>query len=572
MYQHSKSSDAHSLLLKNKKALNCEYVLAKNDLVKDLPGPLQTKYMTRMSVLFSFEESPRDELFEEIKQTALDNRRITHDDITDNKLTDLDIVRLALDYQEQGKEAIIVTDDEGVHKLVKDLGKEEELEVLYTHLYFLKVMPYLSEKETKKVAENNVKESYYYLNNYLEKSDRVLPYEKVINTSINLLSKDYLKDDTKENALLQEKIEEYLESGKEDPKLKTIKPLLEIVRKRKVDPDYSTEKACLDLMTTLRKITRKEEELKQFIVDLVHRELASYHLELADFNHKELNLVGALSHIKSASQSVAFLRAAEETFEKTMDELLFIEALLLLELGANDNALLYLEQLLEGNEKKQTGKSDFRLAAEALIVIFEKKKGLIKEQSVDLLLSLVKEALIIPNTYLAKMILTKMLEDEKLNIVHKKKAAKEIIHLVNLRLVSNEESVVKQAVEILGKEVIDRTANEPDSYNLQKIQEDFTSKLAEPYRGSWEISEIREVGEKIWVYSWNERLKSYWVLDLPKASFKELEKAKTITFLSGKIDHYNQPANNELVKYRRRIVFDEKPFFVIDEKRALPLW
>ncbi|MHA1188714.1 MAG: hypothetical protein ACTSSK_18020 [Candidatus Heimdallarchaeota archaeon] len=77
--------------------------------------PLQTKYIARINVLFNFQESPRDERFNEIQTVALENRYITHDDVRDGKLTDLDIVRLAIDYREKGEEVVIITDDEGVH-------------------------------------------------------------------------------------------------------------------------------------------------------------------------------------------------------------------------------------------------------------------------------------------------------------------------------------------------------------------------------------------------------------------------------------------------------------------------
>ncbi|HUU86802.1 MAG TPA: hypothetical protein VMX17_03520, partial [Candidatus Glassbacteria bacterium] len=71
IYQHSDKSDAHILLMKYRNELNQKFLLAKNDLHKDLPGPLQQKYGVRMSTLFSMEESPRDELFDQIKQTAI---------------------------------------------------------------------------------------------------------------------------------------------------------------------------------------------------------------------------------------------------------------------------------------------------------------------------------------------------------------------------------------------------------------------------------------------------------------------------------------------------------------------
>jgi hypothetical protein len=566
---HSRKSDAHSLLLKNKKSLGAEFVLAKNDLAKDLPSPLQTKYFSQISVLFSFQESPRDDLFEEIKQTALEKQRISRDDINADKLTDLDVVRLALEYRLQGTEVILITDDEGIHDLVADLGKENELETLYTHLFFLKMMPYLPEKRTKKAVENNIQDSYYYLKNYLAKSERILPYEKVINTTINVLSRDFSKDHSKKDVLLQEKIDNFLLSGQTDSRLTSFRPLLDVLRKKRNDPDYPTNKACLDLLNTVRLLSRKE-ELNRLVVDLAHQKLASYQLELADINHKELNLVGALANVRAASHSLAFLQSNENSFAKTIDDLFFIEALLLLELGATDEALLYLEKLLTGNTSQSS--IDYTAAAESLLVIYGKKKGLIKEQSAELLLALAKEAQAIPNPNLAKKILLTMLEDEKLPLRYKKQAASELIHLANRRLLTKNHPGIRQAVDLLGESIVDRTNEEPDAYHLQAIKEDFDCSLADPYKGPWEISEIIERKKVLRVYAWNNRLKSLWVLELPKESLPELEKAKTITFLSGKISDYKKPRRNEEKKFRRRILFEEPPVFVIDEKRALPLW
>jgi len=568
IYMHSRKSDAHSLLLKQKRELNSEYILAENDLAKDLPAPLQTKYLQRIRVLFSLQKSPRDELFEEIKQTALDNHRITSEDIRDEKLTDLDIVRLALEYQQEGKEVIIVTDDEGIHNLVKDLGKENDLETLYTHLFFLKMMPYLPEKETKKDAVNNVQESYYYLNNYLSKSNRVLPYEKVINTSINLLSKDYSVDYNKENTLYQEKIELFLKSGKDDPKIETIKPILEVIRKRKLDPEYCSEKACLDLMSKIRKTIGEDASLNQVVLDLVHREFASYHLELADNNHKELNLVGALSHIKAASQSLAFLKSTKETFEKTMEELLFIEALLHLELGSENEAISYLKQLTGRKDQVDINQ---RFIIESLLIILDEKIGLIKDTSIPPLLELVRESLMIPNTALAKRILSKIIEDDKLNVNFKKEAAREIIHLVNLRIFLKENPIVEKAMKILGEQIIDRTNEKPDVFNLKKVQENFDTKIAETYKGPWEIAEIRTKKKSTWVYAWNEKLKSLWVLEFMGDYPEELDKAKAITLLSGEIVDYKNCTNMEDVKFRQRIQLKDA-VLGINEKRALPIW
>lgn len=51
-----------------------------------------------------------------------------------------------------------------------------------------------------------------------------------------------------------------------------------------------------------------------------------------------------------------------------------------------------------------------------------------------------------------------------------------------------------------------------------------------------------------------------------------MDKAKTITFLSGKIFSYKNPMPADDIYYRQRIIFDSEPVFVIDEKRALSIW
>ncbi|MHA1655314.1 MAG: hypothetical protein ACTSWT_02225, partial [Candidatus Heimdallarchaeota archaeon] len=294
--------------------------------------------------------------------------------------------------------------------------------------------------------------------------------------------------------------------------------------------------------------------------------------ELAEQEHLDLNLVGALAHVRAAAQSIVFLRSYEENLQRNASQLLFIEALLLLELGSIEESMRYLEQFLESQISSSSELEKYRSVATALLVIYNRKVGLIKDQSAETLLLLAKEALAIPNPGLAKKILSKMLKDEKLSAQHKKSAAQELLHLANLRLLSPDNPLIADAAEILKTTIKDRTLQEPDQKNLEKIKEDFNCKIAKPYHGPWEIAEIIEKRKRLWVYAWNERLKSFWVLDLPTSIFEKLEKAKTITFLSGKILAFKKPMKNEEIKFRRRIIFDEQTLPVIDEKRALPLW
>jgi len=570
IYLHSRRSDAHTLLFQMKNALKMDCILAKNDLRKDLVNPLQTKFFSRIRILFSFIESPRDEYFEKIKEVALANNRITHQDVTARKLMDLDIVRLALHYQSEGKEVTVVSDDEGVHNLVKDLGKEGEIDVQYTHLFFLQLLPFAPDEETKLAIEQNVQDSFYYLNNYLKKNQRTLPYEKVISTSISVLSKVAFTGKFADEDLEQE-INAFLDGGKRSKAITSILPLLEIIRKKRVDPDYQTESACLELMTALRAVINKE-EIAPAVIELIHKELASYHLELAEQEHKDLNLVGALAHIRAAAQSIVFIKTEHETLQKNAEQLVFIEALLLLELGAQEEGLRYLEQFLATEQTTIADLQTYRAVAEALLIIFERKIGRIKEQSAEMLILLAKEALAIPNPSLSKKILAKMIDDERLATKYKKKAANELIHLANLRILMNDHPLIKKATGLLQIEIIDRTTEEPDLIHLQQIQQDFNCKIAKYYQGPWEIAEIREKKNRLWVYAWNERLKSFWVLDLPATLFLELENAKTITILSSAIKGFKKPMKNEDVKFRRRIVFHDQTLLAKNEKRALPLW
>ncbi|MHA1774846.1 MAG: hypothetical protein ACTSXO_12100 [Candidatus Heimdallarchaeota archaeon] len=571
IYMHSRKSSAHTLLLQLKKPLEMEYVLAKNDLSKDFVEALHTKFIHKIRILFSFLESPRDEFFEQIKALALDKHRITFQDVQDEKLTDIDIVRLAYHLKEQGKDVMIITDDEGVHNIVKDLAKgEESIKCQYTHLFFLQMLPFVSDPERRQQIIDNVTMSYYYLQKFLRKKERTLPYEKVITTSIEILSKVSIALE-QSNAKLQQQIFAFIENGTRSNEIKKITPLLEIMRRKRTDPDFLTENACLELMQQLRTVL-KETTIPPIVIELIHKELASYHLELAEQEHLDLNLVGALAHVRAAAQSIVFLRSYEENLQRNASQLLFIEALLLLELGSIEESMRYLEQFLESQISSSSELEKYRSVATALLVIYNRKVGLIKDQSAETLLLLAKEALAIPNPGLAKKILSKMLKDEKLSAQHKKSAAQELLHLANLRLLSPDNPLIADAAEILKTTIKDRTLQEPDQKNLEKIKEDFNCKIAKPYHGPWEIAEIIEKRKRLWVYAWNERLKSFWVLDLPTSIFEKLEKAKTITFLSGKILAFKKPMKNEEIKFRRRIIFDEQTLPVIDEKRALPLW
>jgi len=106
---------------------------------------------------------------------------------------------------------------------------------------------------------------------------------------------------------------------------------------------------------------------------------------------------------------------------------------------------------------------------------------------------------------------------------------------------------------------------------VSKIKTNFEGKLADAYRGPWEIAEIRQKKKATWVYAWNDWLKSLWVLQF-QAFYEELEKVKTITFLSGRILDYKNPMPVEDIRYSQKIIFDKEPVIVIDEKRALPIW
>ena len=63
-----------------------------------------------------------------------------------------------------------------------------------------------------------------------------------------------------------------------------------------------------------------------------------------------------------------------------------------------------------------------------------------------------------------------------------------------------------------------------------------------------------------------------WALEILGEYPSELDKAKTITFLSGNILSFKNYMPIEDIRYRQRITFEENPVFVIDEKRALPIW
>ncbi|MFW9924774.1 MAG: hypothetical protein ACFFDW_15950 [Candidatus Thorarchaeota archaeon] len=132
--------------------------------------------------------------------------------------------------------------------------------------------------------------------------------------------------------------------------------------------------------------------------------------------------------------------------------------------------------------------------------------------------------------------------------------------------------LVGKACEILGAKIEDRTAEEADSTILEKIKEDFTCKEAEAYRGPWEIADIRHKKDAYWIYAWNEKLKSIWVLEIHGEYPIELNKAKKITILSGQIQKYAKPMKGEDFLFRQRIIFAEKPVFGFDEKRAFALW
>ena len=103
------------------------------------------------------------------------------------------------------------------------------------------------------------------------------------------------------------------------------------------------------------------------------------------------------------------------------------------------------------------------------------------------------------------------------------------------------------------------------------MKNDFDCKEAKAYHGPWEIAEIRSKKKTTWIYAWNEKLKSLWVLEFMDEVPEGIEKAKSITILSGEILGYKNCTNMEDVKFRQRIQLQDV-VLGINEKRALPIW
>lgn len=150
-------------------------------------------------------------------------------------------------------------------------------------------------------------------------------------------------------------------------------------------------------------------------------------------------------------------------------------------------------------------------------------------------------------------------------------AVEEIFHLANICLLLADNPIIETAEKLLGRKISDRTKIKLDSVNLEKVKNDFFCKEAEAYHGSWELAEIRTKKKTTWVYAWNEKLKSLWVLEFMDKLQAELEKAKSVTLLSGEILGYKNCTNMEDVKFRQRIQI-QNVVLGINEKRALPIW
>ncbi|MHA1187219.1 MAG: hypothetical protein ACTSSK_10155, partial [Candidatus Heimdallarchaeota archaeon] len=89
----------------------------------------------------------------------------------------------------------------------------------------------------------------------------------------------------------------------------------------------------------------------------------------------------------------------------------------------------------------------------------------------------------------------------------------------------------------------DRTSTRPDSVNLEKVKNDLSCKEAEAYLGPWELAEIRTKKKSTWVYAWNDKLKSLWVLEFMDEIPAE-SKINNITL-------WRNPWIQELYKYGR---------------------
>lgn len=90
-----------------------------------------------------------------------------------------------------------------------------------------------------------------------------------------------------------------------------------------------------------------------------------------------------------------------------------------------------------------------------------------------------------------------------------------------------------------------------DFHALTYLNYTHKSKIAEVYKGPWEIAEICNNKKSTWIYAWNEKLKSLWVLEVMGEYPEELDKVRSITFLSGKNLNYKNYIHTEDINYRQ---------------------
>ena len=162
---------------------------------------------------------------------------------------------------------------------------------------------------------------------------------------------------------------------------------------------------------------------------------------------------------------------------------------------------------------------------------------------------------------IAKHISTGVPKESIVAFTFAKNPAEEIFHLTNIQFLLADNPFVEKAQKLLGRELSDRTKIRPDSFNLEKVKNDFFCKEAEAYHGPLELTEIRTKKKSTWVYAWNEKLKSLCVREFMDELPAELEKAKPITLLSGEILGYKNCTNMEDAKFGER--FNLKMLFLV---------
>ncbi|MFW9992243.1 MAG: hypothetical protein ACFFD4_09375 [Candidatus Odinarchaeota archaeon] len=262
---------------------------------------------------------------------------------------DIDVVVLAKMHQKQGKKVAVVSDDQGVVRIVQELKPFSEIAALSSGAFLSMLSATVDDPQLRETIDKGAKNVFRKSWSYKKKSR-------------NYIDIDLLVEDLADTALFVRSASETLRKRKmsasstkavydippgEPLRIDVLEKLSEITRNmRKLRDDNNLVDAEAHVYK-LPKITAElinsaeGAEERIIFIQLLFSELFEHHTWCLDYRMKREGLVEALSHSEAIISILPFIAVGEEVIEN----ILALHAMLLLLLGRNETAFGVVSQI-----------------------------------------------------------------------------------------------------------------------------------------------------------------------------------------------------------------------------------